>query len=57
VRWVYIKNERGNGCPNCRRMRRDQANEAVANTTTTNTSSTTFARKDILMIPQKVHEI
>jgi hypothetical protein len=57
VRWVYIKNERGNGCPNCRRMRRDQANEAVANTTTTNTSNTTFARKDILMIPQKVHEI
>jgi hypothetical protein len=31
--------------------------EAVANTTRVNTSSMSFARKDILMIPRKGHEI
>jgi hypothetical protein len=56
--WVYIKRaSAGDGCRISRQMCSDQAREAVANTTTTNTISTTFAMKDILMIPRKGHEI
>jgi hypothetical protein len=37
--------------------RRDRARETVASTTRVDTSSMTFARKDILTIPRKGHEI
>jgi hypothetical protein len=56
--WVYIKRaSEGDGCRIRRQMRSDQAREAVANTMMTNTINTTFARKDIFMIPRKGHEI
>jgi aspartate carbamoyltransferase regulatory subunit len=47
----------GDGCRIRRQLRCDRANEAVVNMTMKNTSSTAFARKDILMIPRKGHEI
>jgi hypothetical protein len=47
----------GDGCRIRRQLLCDRAREAVANTTRVNTSSTTFARKDILMVSRKGHEI
>jgi hypothetical protein len=53
--WVYIKRaSAGDGCRIRRQMCRNRAREAVANTTRVNT---TFARKYILIIPRKGHEI
>jgi aspartate carbamoyltransferase regulatory subunit len=56
--WIYIKRaSAGDGCRIRRQLRCDRAKEAVANTMMIHTSSTMFARKDILMIPRKGHEI
>jgi hypothetical protein len=56
--WVYIKRAgTGDGCRICHQLCRDRAREAVVHTTRVNMSSTTFAKKYILMIPRKGHEI
>jgi hypothetical protein len=47
----------GGGCQTRHQLCRDRAREAVVNTTRVNTSNTTFARKYILIILRKGHEI
>jgi hypothetical protein len=53
----YIEENAGGGCQIRHQLRRDRAGEAVASTTRVDTSNTTFARRDVLTIPRKGHEI
>jgi hypothetical protein len=53
MRWWggYIEENAGGGCQFRHQLRRDRVREAVASTTRVDTSSQTFVRRDVLMIP------
>jgi hypothetical protein len=53
----YIKENAGGGCQFRHQLCHDRARETIASTARVDTSITTFARRYILTIPRKGHEI